>query len=275
MADFLTAERVHIMGVLNVTPDSFSGDGIYSDPKRAVAHAQRLIEEGADVIDIGGESTRPGAKAVSEEEELKRVIPVVENLAANCSVPISVDTRKAIVAREALGVGAKIINDISGLQWDPQMLQRVAAADCCFILTHSRGTPETMQGEAKYSSVVEEVSRFFAHSLRKLNEEGISRERIWLDPGLGFAKRLEHNLELLKGLDQFTSLGCPILVGPSRKSFIGEILMEKSENRLEGTLAAVAVSVYKGARIVRVHDVKATKKFLTVFETILRRPVIA
>ncbi|MBI4208669.1 MAG: dihydropteroate synthase [Deltaproteobacteria bacterium] len=261
------------MGILNVTPDSFSGDGIDSDPQRAVAYGQKLVEEGADILDVGGESTRPGAKAISEEEEIRRVIPVVEALARSCPIPLSVDTRKAAVARKALEAGAEIVNDVSGLRYDPQMLSLIRKAPCYFVLMHSRGTPETMRSEACYSSVVQEVYQFFTDSLQRLEEAGVGRERIWLDPGLGFAKRLEHNLELLDGLDRFISLGYPLLVGPSRKSFIGEILKSENENRLEGTLAAVAISVYKGAQIVRVHDVAATKRFLTVFEAILKRAV--
>lgn len=262
------ASRPHIMAILNVTPDSFSGDGIFDDVGRAVTFAKKWVEEGADIIDVGGESTRPGSKEIPAEEELRRVIPVIERLSQEVDVPISIDTRRAKVAEAALNAGAEIINDVSGLRYDPEMLPLITERRCYFVLTHSRGTPETMQREATYDSVVEEVERFFCDSIGRLEKNGFPREKLWLDPGLGFAKKREHNLELLAQLDRFLALGCAVLVGPSRKSFIGEILQSGVDQRLEGTLASVAHSVWKGVHIVRVHDVLATQRFLKVLQAI-------
>jgi len=262
------ASRPHIMGILNVTPDSFSGDGICDNVDLAVEFAEKLVREGADIIDVGGESTRPGAKPVSIDQELHRVVPVIERLSEKLDVPISVDTRKAVVAEQALRAGAEIVNDVSGLRYDPQMLSVIVQHQSYFILTHSRGTPETMQKEVSYNSVIDEVEKFFNDSIEQLEAAGFPRERLWLDPGLGFAKKAEHNLELLNGLNRFRASGCAIVIGPSRKSFIGKLLGKEVNDRLEGSLAAVAASVWKGAQVVRVHDVLSTKRFLTVLGAI-------
>jgi dihydropteroate synthase len=257
-----------VMGVLNVTPDSFSDGGRYLDPDAAVRHALEMADEGADIIDIGAESSRPGAQPVSESEELRRLIPVVREVCRRVVVPVSVDTTKAGVARAALDAGAAIVNDISACQADPAMLPVVADAGAGLVLMHMQGTPQTMQRAPHYRSVVDEVREFLRERLQIAVRAGVAAEQILLDPGIGFGKNLEHNLALLARLDALHSLGRPILVGVSRKSFIGEVLGRGLDDRLMGTAAAVAAAVSRGARVVRVHDVKAMRDVVRMTDAI-------
>jgi dihydropteroate synthase len=249
-----------LMGVVNVTPDSFSDGGRHADPDRAVAHALRLADEGADLLDVGGESTRPGAPPVPAEEEIRRVVPVVERLRARgLALPISVDTTKADVARAALRAGADLVNDVSGLR-DPALAAAVAETGAPVVLMHMRGTPADMQSRAVYGDVVGEVARELEEALRRADAAGIPRERTVLDPGIGFAKTAEHSLALLARLGELRALGRPLLVGPSRKSFIGKVTGAPVEDRLAGTLAAVTACVLAGAELVRVHDVAPARQ---------------
>ncbi|MDX2251715.1 MAG: dihydropteroate synthase [Nitrospira sp.] len=247
--------RPLVMGIVNVTPDSFYDGGRYNLPEQAVARALELVDQGADILDVGAESTRPGAYPVSQEEELARLIPVVTELAQRVTVPISVDTRKASVAQAALNVGACIVNDVSALQWDQAMASVVARSGAAVVLMHMRGTPQTMQQAPQYGDVVKEVASFFHERIQAAGAAGISKTHIILDPGIGFGKLLEHNLKLLNGLSELTILGCPVLVGLSRKAFIGQLLDRPVEHREWGTAAAVALAVDRGAAILRVHDV--------------------
>jgi dihydropteroate synthase len=246
--------RTHIMGILNVTPDSFSDGGKHYAVDQAVAAAQRMAEDGADFIDVGGESTRPGSEAVPLDEELRRVIPVIERLAHELSIPISIDTYKSSVADAALTAGASIVNDISAMRFDGEMINTAVRHRATVVLMHMQGTPRTMQQNPTYEHVTTEVKQFLDNRVRTAREAGI--RQLIVDPGIGFGKNVQHNLQLLRELDSFKELGCPILVGPSRKSFIGTILNLPVDQRLEGTAAAVAVSIVNGANIVRVHDVK-------------------
>lgn len=255
----LSLERPLVMGILNVTPDSFSDGNRWFSPEAAVERALQLEGEGADIIDIGGESTRPSAPAVDLAEELKRVLPVVEALAGRLSVPISVDTYKAEVARAACAAGAEIVNDVSGLCFDPGMAAAVAEADAGVVVMHTRGTPDRMQANTSYRDLVAEVKGYLEHSLALAQAAGIRPGRIAVDPGIGFGKSVEGCLELIRRLAEFHDFGHPILVGPSRKSFIGALLGKGEESRIFGTAAAVAVSVANGASIVRVHDVAAMR----------------
>lgn len=243
------------MGVVNVTVDSFYDGGRYIKPERALAHALELIEQGADIIDVGGESTRPGASPVSEKDELAHVIPVVEGLASRVTIPISVDTTKSRVARQALDAGASIINDVSALRHDPQMASVIARSGAAIVLMHMQGTPQTMQIAPSYSNVVSEVSQFLEERIETALHAGIARTNILLDPGFGFGKLLHHNLELLRQLRSLTVLDHPVLVGLSRKGFIGHIVGKSVDHREWGTAAAVALAVDRGAHVVRVHDV--------------------
>lgn len=256
--------RPLVMGIVNVTADSFYDGGRYIDSNLAVAHACRLVEQGADILDIGAESTRPGAGLVTEEEELARVVPVVTALACQVSVPISVDTTKSVVARAALDAGASIVNDVSAFRWDREMASVVAQAGAAVILMHMQGTPQTMQLAPQYQDVVTEVADFLDERMHVAVEAGISRTNIVLDPGIGFGKLLDHNLELLDRLSTFRKLGRPLLVGPSRKSFIGQLIGRPPEHREWGTAAAVAIAVDRGAGILRVHDVAAMVDIVTV-----------
>jgi len=243
------------MGIVNVTPDSFYDGGRYNLPEQAVAHALELVEQGADILDIGAESTRPGASPVGEEDELVRLIPVITDLARRVTVPISVDTTKASVAQAALNAGACIVNDISALRWDPAMTSVVAGSGAAVVLMHMQGTPRTMQQAPQYGDVVNEIACFFHERIEMAEAAGISRTNIILDPGIGFGKLLKHNLELLNRLSDLTRLNCPVLVGLSRKAFIGQLLDRSVEHREWGTAAAVALAVDRGAAILRVHDV--------------------
>ncbi len=253
-------KRPLVMGILNVTPDSFSDGGRYMERERALEYAREMVAQGADIIDVGGESTRPGAHPVSLEEEVDRVVPVVEALSRELEVPISVDTCKAPVAKGALETGAIMVNDISGLRFSPHMVDVVAQYKPWVVVMHMKGTPRDMQEGPWYENVMGEVEGFFEDRLRYLESHGISKERIILDPGIGFGKRLEDNLSLLRNIDRFLHLGCPIMVGPSRKSFIGTVLDLPVEERLEGTLAAVSIAVFQGAQVVRVHDVQPVRR---------------
>lgn len=260
-----------IMGVLNVTPDSFSDGGRYLDPSAALAHVLEMVEQGADLIDIGAESSRPGADSVDEEEELRRLIPVVRAVCSRISVPVSVDTTKAGVARRALDAGAAIVNDISALRFDPAMGRVVAEAGAGVVLLHMQGTPKTMQRAPSYRNVVEEVRQFLTQRMHAALEFGIAPEQILLDPGIGFGKNREHNLTLLAELDSFVALGRPILVGVSRKAFIGQELDRPVEERLMGTAGAVAMAVLRGARVLRVHDVGPIRDVVKIVEAIIRQ----
>jgi dihydropteroate synthase len=250
------------MGVLNVTPDSFSDGGDFMDLGKAVAHALQMEEDGADIIDVGGESSRPGAEPVSAEEELERIIPVIDGIRRNSRVLISVDTTKSKVADSALQVGANWINDISGLRSDPDMIDLAHSYDCPVVVMHMKGTPKTMQQDPAYKNILEEIELFFKERIETLNQKGINK--IVLDPGIGFGKRLQDNLDLIKNSDRFKKNGFPVLFGPSRKSFIGMITGQNENHRLAGSLAAVQVLVEKGVNIIRVHDVRETRDFLKV-----------
>ena len=252
------ARRTVIMGILNVTPDSFYDGGRRSEPTRAIADGVEMVQSGAEILDVGGESTRPGARPVDEAEELDRVLPVIRGLRREVAVPISIDTYKAGVARAALDAGADIVNDISALRFDPALVSLVAAEEVPVILMHMQGKPQTMQSEPRYNDVVREVRDFLAAQLYEAMDAGIAAERIILDPGIGFGKTLEHNLQLLRGLPTLAALGQPLLVGASRKAFIGKILDLHPEHHLEGSLAAAVAAVLGGANLLRVHDVAET-----------------
>ena len=252
------ARRTVIMGILNVTPDSFYDGGRRSEPTRAIADGVEMVQSGAEILDVGGESTRPGARPVDETEELDRVLPVIRGLRREVAVPISIDTYKAGVARAALDAGADIVNDISALRFDPALVSLVAAEEVPVILMHMQGKPQTMQAEPRYNDVVREVRDFLAAQLYEAMDAGIAAERIILDPGIGFGKTLEHNLQLLRGLPTLAALGQPLLVGASRKAFIGKILDLDPDHRLEGSLAAAVAAVLGGANLLRVHDVAET-----------------
>ena len=254
------------MGIVNVTPDSFSDGGAYLDATAAIAHAHRLVEEGADILDIGGESTRPGAASVSAEQELVRVVPVLRGL-RNIGVPISVDTLKTEVMRAALDEGATIINDVTALS-APGAMEAVAASDAAVCLMHMQGEPRTMQSEPHYDDVVAEVKAYLADRMGAVLAHGIARERVILDPGFGFGKRLEHNLALLREMEQIAALGLPVLAGWSRKSSLGLITGKPANDRLAASLAAAILSVSHGASIVRVHDVAATRDALAVVQAV-------
>ena len=256
--------RTALMGIVNVTPDSFSDGGRYFEPAQAISHGLKLVEEGADIIDVGGESTRPGARPVSGREEMERVIPVIRGLRRELSAPISVDTYKADVARAALDEGADMVNDISALRFDPAMAPLVAAEKVPVVLMHMRGTPRTMQQRPHYRDVVEEVKEFLRDQIRYAVQSGVDLERIIIDPGIGFGKELEHNLALLRALPALADLGRPVLVGPSRKTFIGKILDAGPEERLEGSLAAAVAAVLGGASVIRTHDVKEARRAIRV-----------
>jgi len=258
------------MGVLNVTPDSFSDGGRFFDHARAVDHAKRMADEGADIIDVGGESTRPGARPVSCEEERRRVLPVIERLACQLPVPLAVDTTKAAIAAEAIEAGAVMINDISALRSEPEMAPLAARCGVAVVLMHMRGTPQTMQQQVAYDSLLPEIYAFLQERIDYALSAGIAAQRIMIDPGLGFGKSVpDGNLTLLKNLRYFSTLKKPLLVGPSRKAFIGGVLGPGPEGREEGTAAAVAIAVANGANMVRVHDVKMMKRVATMADAIM------
>ena len=264
----LDLTRPHVMGIVNVTPDSFSDGGKYSSVDLAVEHALQLIAEGADILDIGGESTRPGADPVGLEEELRRVIPVIEALSKVTTVPISIDTYKPEVMRAAIQAGADIVNDICALREDGA-LEIVANSNAGVCLMHMQGIPQTMQINPQYTDVVAEVKQFLADRVEACLAHGIARERIMLDPGFGFGKTTAHNVALIQHLSSFVELGFPLLVGLSRKSVLGRIAGGDEQQRLHAGLAASVISVMKGAKIVRVHDVKATVDALKVVAAVM------
>jgi dihydropteroate synthase len=252
------------MGIVNVTPDSFSDGGLFLDPDAAIEHGLRLAEEGADILDVGGESTRPGAEPVPDQEELDRVLPVVEAL-AGAGRSVSIDTTKLEVARAALGAGATLVNDVSAFRFAPDMAGLVASAgvDCC--LMHMLGEPRTMQADPRYEDVVSEVKAFLEERLAFATAEGVPEERIWLDPGIGFGKTVEHNLELLRRLDEIVAIGRPVVVGTSRKSFLGKLAGGRPEDeRLPGTIATNVLALERGASVFRVHDVAPVADALKV-----------
>ncbi len=265
-----------VMGIVNVTPDSFSDGGRFNSTKAAIAQAEHLIQAGADIIDIGGESTRPFAAAVSAEDEAARVLPVIENLARRIAVPISIDTTKAAVAEAAVKAGAAIINDISALTLDPRIAEVAAAHEVPVILMHMKGTPRTMQLEPVYDNVVIEVRDFLKHAIDRALAAGIDRSKVIVDPGIGFGKTGRHNLLLIRHLEELADLGVPILVGPSRKRFIRDLVKAPAQEDLApdnpsvetGTQAAVAAAIMNGAHIVRVHDVANTKAMVKVLDAI-------
>lgn len=260
--------RPHVMGILNVTPDSFSDGGRFTDIGRAVDHALQLEADGADIIDIGGESTRPSASPVDENEELQRVIPVIERLVPYLKIPISIDTYKGRVAKEALQAGAEIVNDISGLAFDGTMADVVAGTEAGVILMHTRGMPQEMQNRTSYANMMSEILQYLASAIERASSAGVKQERIVIDPGLGFGKDLSGNLEILRRLSELKVLGRPILVGTSRKAFIGKILGRDSNERMFGTAATVAVAMMHGARLFRVHDVRATRDVVDIVSAI-------
>lgn len=267
--------HTHLMGILNVTPDSFSDGGFFLEPDRAVEHAIKMEQEGADIIDIGGESTRPGSLPVSEQEEMDRVLPVIENLINHIQIPISIDTYKAKVALAALEAGASIVNDISGCRFDPLMPNIIAQTKAGLIIMHIKGTPRNMQENPHYKNVLSEIIEYFQQCISTVSQKGVAKSCIVLDPGIGFGKRLKDNFDILQNLNRLTYLGYPILVGPSRKSFIGKILNLPPEKRLEGTAATVTASILHGADIIRVHDIKQMKHVATIADAIIGKIEVA
>jgi dihydropteroate synthase len=262
-----------VMGVVNVTPDSFSDGGLYLDARAAIAHGLGLEREGASVLDVGGESTRPGATPVREEEELRRVMPVIEGLAAaGTQAEISIDTSKAVVAATALGSGAALVNDVTALRGDPTMVDVVAAArvDCC--LMHMLGEPRTMQQDPRYDDVVSEVKAFLEQRMQFAVSRGVDEARILLDPGIGFGKTTEHNLELLRRLNEIVALGRPVVIGTSRKSFLGKITAKPVEDRIAATIATNVLAYLRGARVFRVHDVAPIHDALAITAATVKRP---
>lgn len=260
--------EISVMGVLNVTPDSFSDGGRFNTPDHALRQAEQMIQDGVSVIDIGGESTRPGAQGVSSGQELDRVIPVLESLRERFDTPVSIDTSKALVMREAINAGADMINDVRALQ-EEGTLAVCSEAEIQVCLMHMQGQPRTMQQKPSYTDVVEDIADFFVHRVAACEQAGIPKSRIWLDPGFGFGKTLEHNLDLLKRLNELNCFGLPLLVGMSRKSMIGALLGgQPVEERMQGSVSAAVIAAMKGARMVRVHDVKATVDALRIFRAV-------
>ena len=260
-----------VMGIVNVTPDSFSDGGQFLEPRAAVAHALELVEQGAEILDIGGESTRPRAAPVEEEEELRRVMPVLERLAGCVSVPISIDTTKPAVARAALQAGASLVNDVAANRADDAMWRVVAEARAGYVCMHMQGTPQTMQAHPVYADVTREVTEFFLDRLQRLRDCGIGPEQTILDPGIGFGKTLGHNLELLGALRGFTALGRPVLLGVSRKSFVGELLGAGPTERLPAALACACWAVQAGVQLIRAHEVGATIQAIRMAEALLAK----
>jgi len=264
-------ERTLIMGVLNVTPDSFSEGGKYVKPDLAVKRGIRMVEEGADIIDVGGESTRPGSTSISLKEEIERVLPVVKGLLKEIDVPVSIDTYKSDVAEICLKEGVHIVNDISGLRFDDRMVDVVIKYDVPVIIMHIKGTPKDMQINPHYDNFLEELKTYFKNRIEFAVSRGVSREKIIIDPGIGFGKRLQDNFSILQNIRFFKELGYPVLIGASRKSFIGKTINEDINNRLEGSLASASIACYNGVNIVRVHDVKETKRALKIVESIKKQ----
>jgi dihydropteroate synthase len=259
-----------LMGIVNVTPDSFSDGGEFLDQTRAIEQCLRLVDDGADLLDVGGESTRPGAVPVGEEEEIRRVVPVIAEVARRVSVPISIDTTKAAVARRALDAGAAIVNDISGLRFDPHMPEVCAHAQAGIVCMHMQGTPQTMQIDPRYTDVVREVADYLAQRLAALEACGIARERVVIDPGIGFGKTPDHNLTILKNIARFRALGRPVLIGHSRKRFLAKILGRTLDETSAATLGVSVAAALAGADLLRVHDVRATRDVLAACWAVLR-----
>ena len=257
-----------LMGVVNVTPDSFSDGGLFLDPEAAIAHGRELAAAGAEILDVGGESTRPGAEQVPAEEELQRVVPVVRGL-VNLDCQISVDTSKAVVAAAALEAGAGIVNDVTALRGDPEMAGLCAARGATVVLMHMRGDPQTMQDDPRYDDVVGEVKAFLAERLQAATAAGIAEDRVWLDPGIGFGKTAAHNMELLRRLAELREPGRPLVIGTSRKSFIGKVDGSAAGERLGGTIASSVLAAAEGAEVLRVHDVAEMRQALAVASAIL------
>ena len=253
------------MGIVNVTPDSFSDGRRFFEPQAAIQHALALEAQGADLLDIGGQSTRPGALPVDAEEELRRVLPVVGPLCEQAKIPVSIDTFHAKVAAETLDAGVEIVNDVTGLTHDPEMIGLVAERGPGVCVMHAQGTPQTMQNDPRYADVVEEIKEYLRGRRDALVEAGVDEERIALDPGIGFGKRLEHNLALLRHIDEFHELGRPVLVGHSRKGFIGHILGDMSADRTPGTIGVALAMALKGVQVLRVHDIAAVKQAIVLW----------
>ncbi|MBN1997549.1 dihydropteroate synthase [candidate division KSB1 bacterium] len=262
--------RTLVMGILNITPDSFSDGGLYNSMDSAVAKGLEMVNHGADIIDIGGESTRPGARPVELTEELERVLPVIENLAKKSNVPISIDTYKFPVAQAAIKAGAKIVNDISGLRFSPEIAEIVAQSGTGLVIMHIKGTPQNMQKEPRYQNLLKEITEYLNQGIQIAQNAGIPKHGIVIDPGIGFGKTLDDNYRIIKNLSTFTQMEFPVLVGPSRKSFIGNVLDLPPDQRLEGTAAAVTACILNGAHIVRVHDVKEMKRVTSIADMIER-----
>ncbi|HYA26819.1 MAG TPA: dihydropteroate synthase [Thermodesulfovibrionales bacterium] len=268
--------KTPVMGILNVTPDSFTDGGLFFTKETAVERGLQMVEDGADIMDVGGESTRPGSTSVEFDEELRRTISVIEVLAKRINIPISIDTYKAGIAKRALDAGASMVNDISGLRFDPAMARVVAEYNVPVVIMHIKGTPKNMQINPEYEALIPEIIDYLRVSMGIAMEAGIRENNIIIDPGIGFGKTFEHNLEILNNLREFTLLGKPLLIGPSRKAFIGRILNTASPlERLEGTSAAVAIAIINGANIVRIHDVREMVKVARVADAIKRETIEA
>ncbi len=265
---FEFGKKAYLMGILNVTPDSFYNGGRYLKPEKAIEYGLKLVADGADILDIGAESTRPGANPVPADEQLKRLLPVLKSLRKKVKVPISVDTTSARVAEVALKEGANIINDISGFTFDRKMAETCARFNCYAVLMHIKGKPKTMHKNPVYQDLMQEVIDYLNSTVARAVAAGMKREQLFIDPGIGFGKKLEHNLEILRRLDELRTLGLPVVVGPSRKSFIGMVLNLPAEERLEGTIAAAVLAALNGADIVRVHDVGPVKRALRLTDAI-------
>jgi len=263
-------EGTHLMGILNITPDSFSDGGMFLDPNNAISHGIEYASQGADIIDIGGESTRPGAKPLPLDEELRRVIPVIEGLSAKVDAPISIDTYKSLIAEKAIEAGAEMINDISGLHFDPKMADLANKYDVPVVLMHIKGTPEVMQLDPHYDCLLTEIMEYLEESIDIAERAGVDAGQIIIDPGIGFGKSVEDNLRIIRHLGEFKSLGKPIMLGTSRKSFIGKILNAEVDQRDEGTLASISAAIMNGANILRVHDVGPARKAAQIVDAILR-----
>ncbi|HVO66039.1 MAG TPA: dihydropteroate synthase [Syntrophales bacterium] len=269
--EIVLGNRTQVMGILNVTPDSFSDGGFFNAPETAVEHGLKMAEDGADFIDVGGESSRPGAKPVSVEEERARVIPVIKGLNGRVNIPISIDTTKAEIAREAIENGAEIVNDISAMSFDANMIKTIADKGSAVILMHMRGTPQNMQeGDLSYKSLMTDIIGFLSNEMKKARLAGIDIENIMIDPGIGFGKTAEDSMRLLKYLSELKVLGRPVVTGVSRKSFIGKVTGGGPLERAEGTAAAVTTAIMNGTNVVRVHDVKAMKKVVAMADAIVR-----
>jgi len=264
-------DQPQVMGILNMTPDSFSDGGRFFDTEAAIEQGLRLAADGADILDIGGQSTRPGSNPVSPDEELRRVIPVIESLVSQCDVPISIDTDKAVVAREAADAGTEIINDITALLGDDEMTAVAVDSNCGICAMHMQGTPRTMQRDPVYEDPIAEVYEFLARRRDAIQQAGISLDRIALDVGIGFGKTTEHNLQLLRNIDKFKDLGCPLLVGPSRKRFIGEVLGDMETDRTAGTVGVAVAMALAGVEVLRVHDVAQVRSALMLFDVVRSR----